>query len=86
MIVYKLGLVSDALSISSADVVAAIVLSVIFLILAIFIASNLPESSYPENRIDEFLQDHKLLTFILSFAFAALAAFSIFLRLQDNLL
>lgn len=79
MIVYKLGLSSDALSISSADVVAAIVLFVIFLTLAIFVAANLSESSYPDNRIEEFLQDHKLLTSILIFTFAAIAAFSMFL-------
>ena len=76
MIAYKLGLTSDALSISSADFVAAIVLFVIFLILAIFTASNLSEHCHLDDTISEFLQDHRLLTSILTFVFAAITAFS----------
>ena len=79
MILYKLGIDSDAFSISSADVVIALASFVMFFILGIFTSVNLPESSYPDTKIDEFLQDHKLLTFIISFVFAAIAAFSMFL-------
>lgn len=82
MILYKLGIVSDAFSISSMDIVIALASFVMFFILGIFTSVNLQESSYPDNKIDEFLQDHKLLTFIISFAFAAIAAFSMFLFIE----
>lgn len=79
MILYKLGLTSDALSISSADAAVAIVVSAIFFVLAIFTVSNLSEHCYLDDKISEFLQDHKLLTFILTFIFAMITAFSMFL-------
>lgn len=82
MILYKLGIVSDAFSISSMDIVIALASFAMFFILGIFTSVNLQESSYPDNKIDEFLQDHKLLTFIISFAFAAIAAFSMFLFIE----
>ena len=79
MILYKLGLTSDALSISSADAAVAIVVSAIFFVLAIFTVSNLSEHCYLDDKISEFLQDHKLPTFILTFIFAMITAFSLFL-------
>ena len=79
MILYRLGLSSDAFSISSVEILIVIASFSLFFILGIFTAANLSESSYPDNRIDEFLQDHKLLTFVISLAFAAIAAFSMFL-------
>lgn len=75
MILYKLGLVSDAFSISPYDVVIAFALFAIFLILAIFTSVNMLEESYPTNCLDEFLQEHRFLTFIITFALAALTAF-----------
>lgn len=79
MILYKLGLTSDALLISSADVAVAILVSAIFFVLVIFTVSNLSEHCYLDDKISEFLQDHKLLTFILTFIFAMITAFSLFL-------
>lgn len=82
MILHKLGIVSDAFSISSMDIVIALASFAMFFILGIFTSVNLQESSYPDNKLDEFLQDHKLLTFVISFAFAAIAAFSMFLFIE----
>ena len=75
MILYRLGLSSDALLISTFDILISIVAFVILVILAIFTISNVSEEAYPTNAIDDFLQDHKLLTFIITFALALLAAF-----------
>lgn len=75
MILYKLGLVSDAFSISPYDVMTSFALFAIFLILAIFTSVNMLEESYPTNCLDEFLQEHRFLTFIITFALAALTAF-----------
>lgn len=79
MILYRLGLSSDAFSISSSDIVLILILFIVFLVLSIFTAANLSEYSYLDGSINEFLQDHKLLTFTLSMIFAALTAFSMFL-------
>lgn len=79
MILYKLGIVSDALSISSGEIVLDLIIFAVSLVLAIFTASNLSEYSYLEDKISEFLQDHRLLTFILTIILAAITAFSMFL-------
>ena len=75
MILYRLGLSSDALSISTFDVLISLVAFVILVILAIFTISNVSEESYSTNAIDDFLQDHKILTCIITFILALLAAF-----------
>lgn len=75
MILYKLGLVSDAFSISPYDVMTSFALFAIFLILAIFTSVNMLEESYPTNCLDEFLQEHRFLTFIITLMLAALTAF-----------
>lgn len=79
MILYKLGIVSDALSISDGEIVLVLIIFAVSLVLAIFTASNLSEHCYLDDVILEFLQDHKLLTFILTFIFAMITAFSLFL-------
>lgn len=79
MILYKLGIVSDALSISDGEIALVFMISLIFAALAIFTAANESDFVYVDNIIEEFLQDHKLLTTILLLAFSAVAAFSLFL-------
>ena len=79
MILYKLGIVSDALSISDGEIALVLIIFAVSLVLAIFTASNLSEYSYLEDKISEFLQDHRLLTFILTIILAAITAFSMFL-------
>lgn len=79
MIFYKLGIVSDALSISDGEVALVFMIFLIFAALAIFTAANVSDFVYVDNIIEEFLQDHKLLTTILLLAFSAVAAFSLFL-------
>lgn len=78
MILYRLGIVSDAFSISSYDVMIAFALSAISLILTIFTSVNTLEEFDPTNYIDEFLQEHRFLTIIITFALAALTAFMIY--------
>lgn len=75
MILYRLGLSSEAFTIPILDFVIVIALFAISVILAIFAVANLSEASYPENIIEEFLQDHKFLTSIITFALAFLAAY-----------
>ena len=82
MILYRLGLSSDALSISSADILIIAAVFVTFLVLSMFTAANSSEYSYLNSKISEFLQDHKLLTFILTLVFAAITAVSIFLSTE----
>ena len=79
MILYKLGIVSDALSISDGEVALVFMIFLIFAALAIFTAANVSDFVYVDNIVEEFLQDHKLLTTILLLAFSAVAAFSLFL-------
>lgn len=79
MILYRLGLSSDALSISSSEIALVLIVFVVSLSLAIFTAANLSEHCYLDDTISEFLQDHKLLTFILTLVFATITAFSMFL-------
>ena len=79
MILYKLGIVSDALSISDGEIALVFVIFLIFTALAIFTAANVSDFVYVDNIIEEFLQDHKLLTTILLLVFSAVAAFSLFL-------
>lgn len=79
MILYKLGIVSDALSISDGEIILVLILFAVSLVLAIFTASNLSEYSYLEDKISEFLQDHRLPTFMLTLVLAAITAFSMFL-------
>ena len=76
MILYKLGLTSDAFSIPVLDIVIVITIFMIALILAIFVVSNLSESSYATNAIDEFLQDHKFLASLIALVLAFIAAAS----------
>lgn len=75
MILYKLGIVSDAFSISPYDVIIAFALFVIFLVLTIFTAVNMLEEVYPTNCLDEFLQEHKFLASIITLMLAAITAF-----------
>lgn len=75
MILYRLGLSSDALSISTFDILISIFAFVILVISAIFTISDVSEEAYPTNAIDDFLQDHKILTCIITFILALLAAF-----------
>lgn len=82
MILYRLGLSSDALSISTFDILISIVAFVILVILAIFTISNVSEEAYPTNAIDDFLQDHKILTCIITFILALLAAFMMNLTIE----
>ena len=82
MILYKLGIVSDAFSISSYDVMTSFALFAIFLILAIFTAVNMLEESYPTNCLDEFLQEHRFLTFIITLALAAITAFMLCVSIE----
>lgn len=79
MILYKLGIVSDALSISDGEIVLVLIIFAVSLVLAIFTASNLSEHCYLDDAISEFLQDHRLLTFMLTLVLAAITAFSMFL-------
>lgn len=79
MILYRLGLSSDAFSISAFDVAISIVISAILVILAIFTIANVSEEAYPTNAIEEFLQDHKLITFIITFSLSFLAAGTMYL-------
>lgn len=79
MILYRLGLSSDAFSISDFDVAISIVIFAILVILAIFTISNVSEEAYPTNAIEEFLQDHKLITFIITFSLSFLAAGTMYL-------
>ena len=78
MILYKLGLVSDAFSISPYDVVTAFALFVIFLVLTIFTAVNILEEFYPTNCLDEFLQEHKFLASIITLILVVITAFMLF--------
>lgn len=79
MILYRLGLSSDAFSISAFDVAISIVIFAILVILAIFTITNVSEEAYPTNAIEEFLQDHKLITFIITFGLSFLAAGTMYL-------
>jgi len=79
MILYKLGIVSDALSISSGEIVLDLIFFAVSLVLAIFTTANLSEHCYLDDVISEFLQDHRLLTFMLTLVLAAITAFSMFL-------
>lgn len=79
MILYRLGLSSDAFSISTFDVAISIAISAILTILAIFTIANVSEEAYPTNAIEEFLQDHKLITFIITFSLSFLAAGTMYL-------
>ena len=79
MILYRLGLSSDAFSISTFDVAISIAISAILMILAIFMIANVSEEAYPTNAIEEFLQDHKLITFIITFSLSFLAAGTMYL-------
>lgn len=79
MILYRLGLSSDAFSISAFDVAISIVISAILVILAIFTIANVSEEAYPTNAIEEFLQEHKLITFIITFGLSFLAAGTMYL-------
>ena len=79
MILYKLGIVSDALSISDGEIVLVLIIFAVSLVLAIFTASNLSEHCYLDDAISEFLQDHRLLTFMLTLVLAAITAFPMFL-------
>lgn len=79
MILYRLGLSSDALSISDDEIALVLIIFAVSLLLAIFTATNLSEHCYLDDTISEFLQDHKLLTFILTLVFATITAFSMFL-------
>lgn len=79
MILYRLGLSSDAFSISAFDVAISIVIFAILVILAIFTIANVSEEAYPTNAIEEFLQDHKLITFIITFSLSFLAAGTMYL-------
>ncbi len=82
MILHKIGLVSDALSISTFDILISIFVLVILVISAIFTISNVSEEAYPTNAIDDFLQDHKILTCIITFILALLAAFMMNLTIE----
>ena len=82
MILYKLGIVSDALSISDGEIALVFMISSIFAALAIFTAANVSDFVYVDNIIEEFLQDHKLLTTMLLLVFSAVAAFSLFLSTE----
>lgn len=82
MILYKLGIVSDALSISDGEIALVFMISLIFAALAIFTATYVSDFVYVDNIIEEFLQDHKLLTTILLLVFSAVAAFSLFLSTE----
>lgn len=82
MILYKIGLVSDAFSISDGEIALVFMSSLIFAALAIFTATNVSDFVYVDNIIEEFLQDHKLLTTILLLVFSAVAAFSLFLSTE----
>lgn len=79
MILYRLGLSSDAFSISVFEVAISIVIFAILVILAIFTIANVSEEAYPTNAIEEFLQDHKLITFIITFSLSFLAAGTMYL-------
>lgn len=79
MILYKLRIVSDALSISDGEIVLVLIIFAVSLVLAIFTASNLSEHCYLDDVISEFLQDHRLPTFMLTLVLAAITAFSMFL-------
>lgn len=79
MILYKLGIVSDALSISSGEIVLDLTFFAVSLVLAIFTTANLSEHCYLDDVISEFLQDHRLLTFMITLVLAAITAFSMFL-------
>lgn len=82
MILYKLGILSDALSISDGEIALVFMISLIFAALAIFTATHVSDFVYVDNIIEEFLQDHKLLTTILLLVFSAVAAFSLFLSTE----
>ena len=82
MILYRLGLSSDALSISTFDILISLVAFVILVILAIFTISNVSEEAYPTNAIDDFLQDHKILTCIITFSLSFLAAGTMYLMTE----
>lgn len=82
MILYRLGLQSDAFSISTFDILISILVFVILVISAIFTISNVSEEAYPTNAIDDFLQDHKILTCIITFILALLAAFMMNLTIE----
>lgn len=82
MILYRLGLSSDAFSISVFEVVISIAVFAILVILAIFTITNISEEAYPTNAIEEFLQDHKLLTSIIALSLAFLAAGTMYLMTE----
>lgn len=79
MIFYKLGLVSDAFSISAYDFVAVFILFAVGFCLALFLFSNLSDDYYASNRLEDFLQEHRILTYVLMIMSSLLAAFMIFL-------
>lgn len=79
MILYKLGLVSDAFSISAYDFAAVFILFAVGFCLALFLFSNLSDDYYASNRLEDFLQEHRILTYVSMIMSSLLAAFMIFL-------
>ena len=79
MILYKLGLVSDAFSISAYDFAAVFILFAVGFCLALFLLSNLSDDYYASNRLEDFLQEHRILTYVLMIMSSLLTAFMIFL-------
>lgn len=79
MIFYKLGLVSDAFSISAYDFAAVFILFAVGFCLALFLFLNLSDDYYASNRLEDFLQEHRILTYVLMIMSSLLTAFMIFL-------
>lgn len=79
MILYKLGLVSDAFSISPYDFAVVFILFAIGFCLALFLCSNLSDDYYASNRLEYFLQEHRILTYVPMLMSSVLTAFMIFL-------
>ena len=79
MIFYKLGLASDAFSISAYDFAAVFILFAVGFCLALFLFSNLSDDYYASNSLEYFLQEHRILTYVLMLMSSVLTAFMIFL-------
>ena len=79
MIFYKLGLVSDAFSISAYDFATVFILFAVGFCLALFLFLNLSDDYYASNRLEDFLQEHRILTYVLMIMSSLLTAFMIFL-------
>lgn len=79
MIFYKLGLSSDAFSISAYDFAAVFILFAVGFCLALFLFSNLSDDYYASNSLEYFLQEHRILTYVLMLMSSVLTAFMIFL-------